>query len=332
MLLPPACADALETLDPEAIAAFRLRITEALSSKGLQMRIAKYGTESFLGLAETMMKTSNDIFLSSSKVVATRLSESQLQRRIPGGMLIVLDGTVGVPPVPFIGVIKAEIQAGFRRSESNGRAVVEFLRNVFLTPATRLYKIGIMLRDNDSAPKPDGWRAFVFDSNISPSNREAAAAYFYDGFLGCELPGDGPYETMKFFDLTKEFVRATDLDGEKKRDVIDSLHVFVRDEQAVTFTADEFGERYLPLELRDDFLGFLEAKRFTPNAVVRDTSQMGNRLRRRRFKFGKDVELLASAEALRQKVTIEPIDGETVDGETPIWTKIIIRQAMTGEQ
>jgi hypothetical protein len=63
---------------------------------------------------------------------------------------------------------------------------------------------------------PDGRRAFVFDSNISPSDREAAAAYFYEGFLGCAFPSDGPYETAKFFDLTREFVRKSELDPEKK--------------------------------------------------------------------------------------------------------------------
>lgn len=331
-LPPPAYGDALEQLDTEAITILRLRMTEALSTKSLQMRIARYGHDSFLAAADNMIVADDKAFLTASQSLATKLAEAQIQRRIPGGMLIVFDGVVGAPSVPFIGVIKAETQAGFRRSNSGGRAVIELLRNVFLTPATRLYKIGVMLRDNDNAVKPDGWRAFVFDSNISANNREAAAAYFYDGFLGCALPSDGPYETMRFFDLTKDFVRAADIDGEKKRDIIDSLHVFVRDEQSPTFTAQEFGERYLPTDLHDTFLGYLDNKHFTPNAVVRDISQMGSRLRRRRFRFGSDVELVASSEALRQKVTISAIDGEPMNGETPEWTQIIIRQRMTGEQ
>ena len=327
---PPIFADGLENLSPEAMGAFRLRMTDALSgqSQSLEMRIARHGAGSFLELAESLIGSSDKDFLAGSRAITNKLAEAQMARRIPGGMLIVFDGTVGGVEVPFIGVIKAETQAGFRRSKDGAKAVVEFLQNIFLTPATRLYKIGLMLFDDTIKPKPDGRRAFVFDSNISVSNREAAAAYFYEGFLGCALPSDGPYETARFFDLTREFVRKSDLDPEKKRDVMDSLYVFVRDEQDPTFTADQFGNRYLQPEMQDAYADFLGAKKFTPNAVVRDTTQMGTRLRRRRLKFGGDIELSASPEALKNKVLIEPISAD--DGGA--WTRITIRERLTGEQ
>jgi hypothetical protein len=331
-LQAPALAVELENLDADAMAALKLRSTDALSAKSIQMRIAKYGADSFLAAAETMVGADDGAFLAGSQMLATKLSEAQLHRSIPGGMLTVFDGTVGAAATPFLCVIKAETQSGFNRTRHRGRNVVEFMKNLFLTPAVRLYKLGIVLQDDGKAERPDGWRAFVYDSNISPGNREAAALYFYDGFLGCELPSDAPYETAKFFDLTKTFVRESDLDGDKKRDLIDSLHVFVRDDQTPTFTASEFAERYMPPDLRDDFSQYMERKRFTPNAVVRDISEMGKRLERRRFKFGSDIELSASPEALKQKITMETIDGAPVDGATPKWTRITIRQALTGER
>lgn len=337
---PPVFADALEVLSLEAMTAFRLRMTDALSgqSQSLKMRISKHDAGSFLGLAENLIGSNDDEFLAWSQGLANKLAEAQMARRIPGGMLIVFDGSVGAASVPFVGVIKAETQAGFRRSRNGERAIVEFLNNIFLTPATRLYKIGLMLQDDGAKPKPEGWRAFVFDSNISASNREAAAAYFYESFLGCVLPSDGPYETAKFFDLTKEYVRKADLPPERKRDLIDSLYVFVRDEQDPTFTVDQYGDRYLPPELRDGYGEFMRNRKFTPNAVMRDTSQMGRRLHRRRLKFGADIELSASPEALANKVTIETvavpvaIDARVADGEPAIWTRITIREALTGEQ
>lgn len=76
----------------------------------------------------------------------------------------------------------------------------------------------------------------------------------------------------------------------------------------------------------------MRGRKFTPNAVVRDTSQMGNRLRRRRLKFGTEIELSASPEALARKVEIGAIEGDEVDGHRPQWTRIIIREALTGEQ
>lgn len=330
----PAFADQLEDLGPEALTAFRLRMTDALSgqSQSLQMTIIKHDAGSFLASAESITGASDADFLSGSKVVANKLAEAQLARRIPGGMLVVFDGTVGAPAAPFVGVIKAETQAGFRRSRKDDRAVIEFLQNIFLTPATRLYKIGVMVQADTAVAKPDGWKAFVFDSNISLSNRESAAAYFYESFLGCALPSDGPYETARFFDLTKEFVRKADLDVEKRRDIIDSLYVFVRDEQEPTFTSNQFGDRFLPADLRDTYANFMDSKKFAATAVVRDISQMGNRLRRRRFKFGQDIELTVSPEALANRVSIESIDAQSSDGELAVWTRITIKQGLTSEQ
>jgi len=329
---PPALGDALETLSAEALGAFRIRMTDALAgqTQSLQMRISQYGAGSLLDLAESLINTPDVGFLAGSRDIAVKLANAQLARSIPGGVLIVFDGSIGAPAVPFIGIIKAETQAGFRRSKDGGRDVVEFLQNIFLTPATRLYKIGIILFDDTTRTRPDGRRAFVFDSNIKVSNREAAAAYFYDGFLGCALPSDGPYETARFFDLTKDFVSRSDLAPEMKRDVIDSLYVFVRNDQDLTFTADQFGSRYLPPAMQDPYASFLESKKFTPNAVVRDTSQMGSRLRRRRLKFGGDIELSASPEALKDKVKIDAIPAE--DGQDNMWTRITIRERLTGEQ
>lgn len=258
----PVFSSNLENLSDQALGAFRLRMNDALSgqSQSLQMYIAKHGVGSLLYLAEGLASKSDDLFLDGSKQIAIKLAEAQLSRRIPGGMVVVFDGCVGSPPVPFIGIIKAETQAGFRRSKDGEKTIVEFLQNIFLTPATRLYKIGLLLLDDLSKPPPEGRRVVVFDSNISLNNREAAAAYFYDGFLGCALPSDGPYETSKFFDLTKEFVKRSDLYGDKKRNIMDSLYVFIRDEQSPTFTYDQFATRYLPIDLQDSYSGYMDTK------------------------------------------------------------------------
>ena len=71
--------------------------------------------------------------------------------------------------------------------------------------------------------------------------------------------------------------------------MVDALITFVQAENAKTFTADEFAEKYLPLNLRDPFGDFVAAKQFPLRSVVRDTSQMGPKLQRRRFRFGSDI-------------------------------------------
>lgn len=245
------------------------------------------------------------------------------------------DGTVGAPNYAFVGTIKAETQSGFRRHEDAKKQIItEFLNNVFLTPATRLFKIAMFVQEDKTRKLPNGWRAFVFDSNISQSHRESAAQYFYEGFLGCVLPEDGAYETSRFFDITKEFVRKSGLSGEVKRKMVDALITFVQADNAKTFTADEFAQKYLPVNMRDPFSDFVDAKKFPMRAVIRDTSQMASKLKRRRFRFGADIEFSVTPEALNNKTVILKSGKATEfggDGKE-FWTQITIKQPMTDER
>lgn len=335
-LRKPVYGASLEQLSPDARAAFRQRITDALAARtqSLAMAIQQSGPESFVAEAHANAGSTDEAFLSFSRRMADKLAATQLARSIPGGMVVVFDGTIGVNNHRLIGVIKAETQAGFRRNT----AVLEFIQNIFLTPATRLYKIGIMIQHDPNATNfANGWQAYVFDRNISLNNRETAAMYFYESFLGCSLPSDGAYETVKFFDLTKEFVKSSEsIPQPKKRDVMDSLFVFLRTEDAPTFTSSQFSERYIPAELRDDYENFLNSRKFTSTAVVRDTSQMGNRLRRRRLSFGGDIELSASPQTLadKNKVEITDITEALVDDKLQYvrWTQITIKEPAIGER
>jgi hypothetical protein len=337
-IIPPVYAQRLEAWSEDAITAFKARVTEALSAqaKSIEMQIVRHDGASHIAAARELIDASEDRkFLSVSCKTADRLVGAQLHRNIPGGILVVFDGTVGAQDHKFLGTIKAETQPGFRRrADHEKKLVTEFLTDIFLTPATRLYKIAMFVCRVPEERLPNGWQAFVFDSNIAPTHRESAAQYFYEGFLGCMLPEDGAYETSRFFDLTKEFVRNTALSGPIKRKMVDALHTFVQAETAQTFTANEFAERYLPTDLRDPFNRFCESKKFPSRAVVRDISQMGSKLKRRRFSFGADIEFSATPEALNNKtVIIKPGKAKDFGGEgSAPWTQITIKQPMTGEK
>jgi hypothetical protein len=333
----PVYASQLENLPDEAIAAFKARVTEALSAqaKSIEMEIVSFEADSHVANCSYLVAAADEKFLSRSRSIADGLVKAQLHRNIPGGMLIVFDGTVGAQNFAYIGVIKAETQSGFRRhEEAKNKIITEFLDNVFLTPATRLYKIALFVQSDKTKNLPDGWQAFVFDSNISQSHRESAAQYFYEAFLGCVLPEDGAYETSRFFDITKDFVGRSGLSGPVKRKLVDALITFVQADTAKTFTADEFAQRHLPVDMRDSFNEFVEAKKFPARAVVRDTSQMANKLKRRRFKFGSDIELSVSPEALSNKTVILKTGKSTEfggDGKE-FWTQVTIKQPMTEER
>ncbi len=321
----------LEDLSLPAKVAFTMRVTEALSAqaKSIEMQINDFASGSMVDIASNLLEADDNQFLITSREVATKLAAAQKARNIPGGVVITFDGSFGVPAKSFVGVIKAETQSGFRRRKDAESVLTEFLENIFLTPATRLYKIGFLVREPQDGSF--NWRAIIFDSNISSSHRESAAQYFYEDFFGCLFPSNGPYETSRFFDLTREFVRMGPFSQEERRDLNDALYTFIKTEKAPTFTAQEFADSYLPNQQKDSFREFLSRKRFPDRAIVRDTANMAGRLRRRKFKFGENVEFSVSPELLHTKeVTIDQIPAAD-DNPEAVWTKITIRRGITDQ-
>lgn len=315
-ILQPDFGTRLENLSPEAMAAFRLRITDALSakSKAIEMRIVRAGAGSFHGDAEALVACARpEDFLVESQRIPTRLSEAQTSQQIPGGIVIVFRGITGNQDLPFVGAIKAEVQAGFRRRRDGTAIITEFVNDLFLTQATRLYKIGFMVAPAARQADASGWRAIIFDHKIVPSNREAAAIYFYESFLGCGFMEDSAYETARFFNLTQDFAKSRIADRATRHAVQDSLYTYVKNDQAPTFTVEEFADRHVPLEIRDNYRGFMVSKQFPERAIRRDTAELRTRLRRRKFKYGTDIEFSASPEAIADgRVTIDtlqPTDG-----------------------
>ncbi|RWP54338.1 hypothetical protein [Mesorhizobium sp.] len=87
--------------------------------------------------AEELVGSSDATFLLGSKEIATKLAESQLARRIPGGKVIVFEGTVGAASVPFVGVIKAEptgLPALHRRHQRCGRVPEQYFPHACNVP------------------------------------------------------------------------------------------------------------------------------------------------------------------------------------------------------
>lgn len=335
-IVPPDYAQQLENLTDEALDAFRLRVTDAMSAqaKCVEMNILKTGDDSFLGVANSLMGASDAEFLQKSAAFADNLSSAQTTQTIPGGMVIVFGGTTGPLSSPFVGVIKAEVQDGFRRRKNGGTITTEFVNDLFLTKATRLYKIGLMIRVDDSVAAPAGWSALVFDHHIVASNREAAALYFYESFVGCGFLENSAYETAKFFNLTREFVNKQIADRDQRHDINDALYTFVKTDTSQTFTVDEFASRYVPDELKDRYEGFMESRQFPQRAVQRDISELRSRLKRRRFKYGTDIEFSASPEAIAEgRAKIKTVQNPgAAEEDSAFVTVITIQSPFTGEK
>lgn len=219
-LVPPRYGGQLVQLPANAMDVFNERVVDALgtNSQSMEMEIEKSDAGSAVEIASSLLGKTDPAYVTLSQKFADKLADAQQARNLPGGMVVVFSGTVGASSRPFVGVIKAETQSGFRRQVGQGGALgVQYLQDLFLTPAAKMYKIGMFLREGAArAALPDGWRAFVYDSHMT-GNRDGAAKYFYGVFLGCRFPINSAYLTRSFFESTKDFIRALDVSPEKRR-------------------------------------------------------------------------------------------------------------------
>ncbi len=337
-IVQPLHGTSLTQLGANETAALQDRVLAALGSgsKCMEMQIIAAGQDSALRLARTLVDDDEPLFVEHSANMANLLASAQTSLSIPGGIMVVFAGTANYPPKRIIGVIKAEPHGGFTFDTNEGILALTYLQNLILTPQTRLYKIGAFveidpLQSSDGVA--DGWEAYVYDDLMLATNRDRAAQYFYERFLGCNIPVNAARQTKTFFDLTKKFISTMDIPEGNKIDLNTSLYTYLKVDQAPTFDRTTFANQYLPLDTRDAFTNYMESNQFPATVVAKDLTNLGTQLKRRNFVFRSDVRLSAPAERFNELVNIETIEGDPApDGSVPQWTRITVRDSIRNEQ
>ncbi len=330
--MPPRYGSELVRLPRDALEAFRDRVVEAFGSpsQSLEMDIVASDSDSAIGISKAMMSAADDQFIALSRKLADKLSQVQVSRNLPGGMILLFDGTANHPPQRIIGIIKAETHTGFSRSIDSGRLGLQFLRELFLTPQAKLYKIGLFLEHTERPPRgrrQTSWRAFVYDHLMVAADRTGAAQYFYESFLGCALKLDSAHQTRRFYDLTRDFILSSQLTQDEKMNLQTGLFTYLKVDVSPVVEARVFARQFLrEANLRDQYLSFLARKQFPDNAISKDLANLGTALRRRRVVFKSHIQLSGPAEKFTDLVEIKAIDGEPQPGgQIPQWTRIVVR-------
>lgn len=330
-VVPPRYGGQLVTLSPDAEDVFRSRVIDAMgsSSQSMEMAISETAEGSGVHIAHSLVDAADNDFVTLSQAFADRLARVQVSRMLPGGIVIVFDGHIGAPARRIVGILKAETHGGFRRQVDNGRLSVSFFNDLFLSPQTKLYKIGVFVQDR-AAAFPDGWQALVYDSLMSAGNRQGAAQYFYEQFLGCKIPDNSPQLTKKFFDMTRDFVRGLNISEEDKSDLLTSLYTYVKVDNSPTVQVSAFANTYLDVNVRDQYTTSMAEAQFPTNAVNKDTSDLKNALKNRRVSFSRSIKLTAPPDAFEELIQLESLEGAGPDGQT--WTRIVVRDRIRDQE
>jgi len=332
---PPAYGREELDLPAPAMQAFRDRIISATGrmSQSMDMAITTFNSESAVAIAQNILLAPSGDFVTISRKIADKLTGAQTSRTIPGGVVAVFRGRVGDLHQPIIGIIKAELHGGFNRTANLG---AQYLASLFMTPQTKLYKIGIFKYEgqNPPSPLPEGWTATIYDSQMSGTNREGAARYFFEAFLGCDLPLNAARLTKKFYQDTRDFIRGAPIPEDRKADLLTGLYTYMKIDQSPTVEVSEFAGTYLTLDLRDRYRIYMEMMEFPPNAIPKDTSEVAGYLRKRKIRFSRNILLTAPPEAFEDLVRIENVEGDddADGGPPPTWTRITIRDRIRDQE
>lgn len=342
-LRDPNYGNQLIQLDVEAQNALQLRITDALgeSSHGIEMKIERTTVGSLWNLASDIVRVggNNEEFIQLSQIVTANLAAAQTSKGVPGGIVVVIDGSCGHPSRRFMCVIKAEPHAGFIKREEEGQLLLKYLKDLILTPQSKLYKIGAFVNLDPTVPvtlelPAGGWKAFLFDDLATRGNRLGAAQYFYETFLGLAFPTDSAFQTKQFHTLTKDFIRKANVDEEVKSGLLNALNTYLKVDNSATVQVAAFAQAYIPVpELQDAYAQHMQRNNFPQHAVHKDLTEVASALRQRKIMFGHNIKLIAPPEDFEGYVRMKTIDGEpTADGQVPKWTQIIIRDRIMDQE
>lgn len=333
----PIYGKELIVLDERAKEIFIHRVQESLAndSKCMKMQVSKIDEGSFFNITNSIISAnSDDEFLEQSKKYANLLTDSQISRSIPGGLLIIFSGIVSPYGLKYLGALKAESQEGFTSQIGENGPTLTLMDNLFLTPTAKMYKLGIYVENNSQEILNEytKFTPYVYDSLMSRKSNENGAIYFYDGFLGCKFPKNAAQQTRKFFELTKKFIL------ENSRFSDEEKYTYFADLQSYLRTPDTqihvstFADRHIAsAQDRDAYFNYMRQQDFPTIAVLKDTHDIINQLKKRKIKFGSSINLSGPADQMDKLVEIKEIDSPPNDnGIINKWTQIIIKTTING--
>ncbi|MBY7976337.1 nucleoid-associated protein [Vibrio fluvialis] len=328
--------------DHAAMETFKIRVIDALGShsKAVDMIIVAQGSNDVSTKVESLKNADDADFIDISYDIARKLTEAQVRKSIPGGILVVFKGRYSSPEKTFIGIMKAEIHSAYEKTENvhTHEISLKFVEEALLTPATKLYKTAGFFEKNSPSDDDDGdddlngfWSVSISDSQISQTDGKAAAHYFYSTFLGCGYPESSARTTREFYEATCSFLSKMNISEEQRNDLHNALISYLKYENSQVVSANEFSERYFDVDTRDDFSEYLEDQGLPLTAFTKDIDQISSKLKTRKLSFSKNVKITAPSDVFKDLVSIEAI-LQNDEGEDVNWTKIIVKDKIINQE
>ncbi|WP_394910615.1 nucleoid-associated protein [uncultured Robinsoniella sp.] len=318
--------------DTKAKEELNKRIISAIGQNkfSLEMDIIEKSEDSVYSMVSAFMneEDSNDqSFISVSKLITKKLSDSQQRRTIPGGVVVIFTGTIDNDDKLCMGIIKAEKHSGFHLRTLDGKSLMEYISNLLLTPAQKLYKVAMLIKDESfNENNSNDIHAFIYDSNNDVNKIKSTADYFRVGFMGCEFQDTSSNSTKNFYLTSRDFfTKHSSSKGTKMLEKLDDLLTYVKNPMNNTICIGDFNEYLTSPEEKDDYMKYM-LEHNVPPTIHKDLSKIETMINKRTIRFENNISLSLPMENYDENISLEE---ETRDGEyyTVIKIKGDIRSA-----
>lgn len=287
----------------------RKRLTESCGRQGkaFELQIEKDEVGCCFDYVKDMHNMSEPDFIQTSEDVATLLANAQdLKGSIPGGYFLFVDAHIvrNNTEYPVYIIMKAEKQEALSAVNND----VEALENVFLSPAQKMYKVGIFEQTSFAQPlTKECFQAYLFDSQFNDGT--ALAEYFYKDFLGLTISGNNQVQTKMFYD---KFSAVVDTEYKNQPELRNQCRDLLRAEmnnQQGNIDPHQVINTVVPPDRRDIFIAKVGNK--FPNNFVKDTNLIKTKIENQSYFFSKSIRLSAPTALFSNEVitiTSDPDD------------------------
>jgi len=333
----------------DAMEAFRVRVVEALGegSRAVRMQIVKVDVNSLPALVDSLPDMNDADFIEHSYSVATKLADAQFSKSIPGGIVVVFDGSYGPYARPFVGIIKAELHSGYEKQTDplTGKLSLKYVEEILLTPSAKLYKTAGFFRseaadeDGKELALPDKWLVKIADSQITQSDGKAAAKYFYETFLGCGYMQSAARTTKLFYETTKEFIDEMQASQEEKIEYYNALSTYLKVDQSPSINPGVFAETYFgDIETQENYVNYLKDRGIDEDDTIKDITFIKSHLKFRTLNFSKSVRISAPPGAFDQLISVETFKPDPQEAgaeevqDDELWTRVIVKDVIVKQE
>jgi hypothetical protein len=309
----PTLSRAISPYDTEVARFFERKISDSLGKSRHQIQPADDEHPVPVTITE-LLGASGDGLLDASTALAQHLFAAQSGAMSPG-LLVVTHGTYQ-GSASIVAVLKLEKEEGARAAttEIDGMSTfsVEYMRDLFLTGRTRVFKVSVFMLDSDDPSQLDGWIS-------DPQSRGVDVAdFFLHSFLGCQLVDDPKIATRQFHAGVENFINTQVADPATKARYETALVAELQG-NSTEVSIRSFAERYLDLKDRAPFEKAITAAGLA-RSFVKDTAL--TKLARVQYEFVQGVKVSYPADTPDDVVTVNGRD----DGRTELQVVDVLKK------